>query len=145
MRNGRGGALGGAVGPVLARLGDLADGETRLVPTADPRAPDVFIVRRGDRAVGYVNDCPHRNLPLDLVPGRFLDRAGAYILCVNHGARFDIDSGACVRGPCAGRSLTPVALAVADGAVRLAAETAGRWRVAPRTGAREGGEGPGRV
>lgn len=141
MRDGRGRALG----PVLARLDDLADGESRLVPTADARAPDVFIVRRGRGAVGYVNDCPHRNLPLDLVPGRFLDRAGAYILCVNHGARFDIDSGVCVRGPCAGQRLTPVPLTVADGAVRLAAETAGRWRVAPRTGEREGGGPPGRV
>lgn len=113
----------------LCALAELADGETRLVPTADPGTPDFFLVRRGGRVHGYVNDCPHRGLPLDLMPGRFLDRAGAWILCTNHGARFDIDTGVCATAPCRGAVLTRVPLAVAGGAVYLAAETAGRWRL----------------
>lgn len=124
MRDGRRGGVGGAR---LCALADLRDGEARLFTTAAARGPDFFIVRRGAGAVGYVNDCPHANLPLDLVPGRFLDTARARILCTNHGALFDIDTGVCVRGPCFGKRLVPAPLSVHGGEIRLAAETAGPW------------------
>ena len=124
MRNGRRGGVGGAR---LCALAELRDGETRLFATAAARGPDFFVVRRGAEAVGYVNDCPHANLPLDLVPGRFLDPARARILCTNHGALFDIDTGVCVRGPCFGKRLVRAPLSVHGGDIRLAAETAGPW------------------
>ncbi len=113
----------------LCALADIPDGGTRLFLTADPRTPNFFLVRRGDRVCGYVNDCPHWNAPLDLAPGRVLTPDGAWILCTNHGALFDIDTGRCVSGPCGGQSLARVPLTVADDMVHLAADTAGRWRL----------------
>ena len=127
----------------LCAHADLAEGETRLVATADARTPDFFLVRRGGRVRAYLNDCPHRNLPLDLVPGRFLDREGVHILCTGHGARVDVDTGACVSGPCRGQSLTPVPLDLSGGAVRLAAETVGRWNVTPAARPRDDGRAGG--
>jgi nitrite reductase/ring-hydroxylating ferredoxin subunit len=53
----------------------------------------------------YVNRCPHRHLPLDR-GGRALFTADhRWLLCVNHGAKFDPYTGACVSGPCTGKSL----------------------------------------
>jgi nitrite reductase/ring-hydroxylating ferredoxin subunit len=69
---------------------------------------------------GYVNRCPHAGNPLNLLPHRFLTADGTLILCSSHGALFEKSSGYCVAGPCAGRSLTPVALEIRSGLVLLA-------------------------
>ena len=127
MRDGGGGSLSPRV--PLFPLADLAPGETRLVATADAGTPDIFVVRHGGGAVAYLNDCPHWHAPLDVVPGRFLDRGREFILCANHGARFDIGSGACVWGPCRGQSLTRVPVTVAEDTVCLAAERVRHWRL----------------
>jgi nitrite reductase/ring-hydroxylating ferredoxin subunit len=79
-----------------------------------------FVVRVGATVRGYVNRCPHAGHPLNLLPERFLTSDGALILCSSHGALFEKASGYCVGGPCAGRSLTPVALDVRSGLVVLA-------------------------
>jgi nitrite reductase/ring-hydroxylating ferredoxin subunit len=79
-----------------------------------------FLVRVGDAVRGYVNHCPHAGHPLDLLPERFLTPDGTLILCSSHGALFEKASGYCIAGPCAGRSLTPVALEVRNGVVMLA-------------------------
>jgi nitrite reductase/ring-hydroxylating ferredoxin subunit len=79
-----------------------------------------FVVRVGDAVRGYLNRCPHAGHPLNLLPERFLTPDGALILCSSHGALFEKGNGYCVAGPCAGRSLTPVALEVRSGFVLLA-------------------------
>lgn len=53
----------------------------------------------------FVNRCPHRHLPLDR-GGRVLRSPTApWLICGNHGAKFDPLSGKCVAGPCTGKSL----------------------------------------
>ena len=79
-----------------------------------------FVVRAGDALRGYVNRCPHAGHPLNLLPDRFLTSDAALILCTSHGALFEKTTGYCVAGPCAGRSLTPVALEIRDGFVLVA-------------------------
>jgi nitrite reductase/ring-hydroxylating ferredoxin subunit len=79
-----------------------------------------FVVRSADAVRGYVNRCPHAGHPLNLLPERFLTPDGALILCSSHGALFEKANGYCVAGPCAGRSLTPIALEVRNGFVLLA-------------------------
>jgi len=81
-----------------------------------------FVVRAGAQLRGYVNRCPHAGHPLNLLPDRFLTPDGALLLCSSHGALFEKLTGFCVAGPCAGRSLTPVALQVRSGFVMLADE-----------------------
>src|SRR5262249_44456182 len=73
------------------------------------------------RVVGYRNICPHIGTPLDLIPGEFLTWDKAQILCRTHGARFRIDDGLCVSGPCRGRRLAALTLRVADGRVAMTA------------------------
>ena len=108
-------------GHVLGPLADITAGAAGLFEFRDghTRGSRSSCLRQGDGVVGYVNDCPHRHLPLDGMPGRFLTREGTLIQCVNHGAKFRIEDGVCIDGPCLGAGLTPVAVAVEDGAVVL--------------------------
>lgn len=78
----------------------------------------------GDAAVrAYSNRCPHRALPLNLLPDRFLSHDGTMIVCCMHGAIFEKATGFCVAGPCVGGSLRPIPVRVVDGLVLLAAST----------------------
>ncbi len=79
-----------------------------------------FVVRAGADVRGYVNRCPHAGHPLNLLPNRFLTPDQALVLCSSHGALFEKQTGYCVAGPCAGRSLRPVPLEVQAGFVLLA-------------------------
>lgn len=79
-----------------------------------------FVVRRGERAFGYIDRCPHAGLPLATFGDRYLTREGDLILCSSHGALFRPETGLCIGGPCAGRSLWPWPVEVKDGAVVVA-------------------------
>lgn len=68
----------------------------------------LLVVRKAGALHAYVNSCPHIGTPLDFSPDRFLSFDAQYILCSTHGALFEIDSGECVSGPCAGDSLDPL-------------------------------------
>ncbi len=81
-----------------------------------------FLVRQGDQVFAYVNRCPHAGHPLNMRPDEFLSVDRRYILCNSHGALFEIANGACVAGPCAGRSLTPLPVRVAGELVVLDAD-----------------------
>jgi len=79
-----------------------------------------FVVRAGSQVRAYVNRCPHAGHPLNLLPDRFFTPDGTLILCSSHGALFEKQTGYCVAGPCAGRSLTPVPVETRYGFVMLA-------------------------
>lgn len=100
----------------LCRLDDIADGGSAGFEVA---GKPVMAIRRGDTVFAYVNSCPHVGTPLDMWPGRFLTRDGEYILCATHGALFRIEDGHCVAGPCVGRGLTPIDVAVREGEVKI--------------------------
>jgi nitrite reductase/ring-hydroxylating ferredoxin subunit len=67
----------------------------------------------------YVNHCPHAGFPLNWQADQFLAPDAPLILCVMHGALFEIETGRCVAGPCLGQSLRELPLRVAQGYVML--------------------------
>ena len=81
-----------------------------------------FVVRRDGEYFVYRNSCPHTGSPLDWVDHQFLDIEGALIQCAVHDARFLIDSGECVSGPCPGQSLESLPFRVEDDAIYLLSE-----------------------
>ncbi len=93
-------------GVVLCRVDEIADGEARgfLVGEGIARC-DVVLVRRDGALRAYVNSCPHQGTPLETFPDKFLNEDGSLLVCSTHGARFRVEDGACVSGPCAGKSL----------------------------------------
>jgi nitrite reductase/ring-hydroxylating ferredoxin subunit len=109
-------------GTLLVRLADVPEGTSRgFTIETDAGCRDIFVVHKGGCIRAYVNSCPHTGGPLDWVPDQFLDAGGELIQCATHHALFRIEDGLCIAGPCAGDSLTPVAIAVRDGQIRLIA------------------------
>ena len=80
---------------------------------------EIFVVRRGAQVFGYVNSCPHLSSPLDWVENQFMTPDKAHIMCATHGARFRIEDGHCIAGPCEGDALTPLPVSNERGAVVL--------------------------
>ncbi|MGY3608844.1 MULTISPECIES: Rieske (2Fe-2S) protein [unclassified Bradyrhizobium] len=101
---------GSARGFSLSRIDE--SGESRPFP--------IVVVRTvGNDYHGYVNRCPHDGVWLNIRAGEFFSPDRAFLRCGRHGAIFEIDSGFCIDGPCNGRALEPVALAVIGGDVCL--------------------------
>lgn len=86
----------------------------RVEPDGTQRPWPIIVVRWGRQVFGYVNKCPHDGVNLDWEHNQFLDPNGTRLMCGKHGAVFELGTGLCVDGPCKGRSLTPVGLAVID-------------------------------
>jgi len=105
----------------LCRAEDVAEGTGRGFRLGEGMAQvAVFVIRWRGALHAYVNSCPHVGTPLDWMPDRFFDRAGALLLCGTHGALFRPEDGVCVRGPCIGKRLQPAPVRVEDGIVFLA-------------------------
>jgi nitrite reductase/ring-hydroxylating ferredoxin subunit len=109
---------------VLCRLDELQDpGSRGMTLQQGDRLLDVFVVRRGRDVYAYVNSCPHTGSPLDWVEHEFLSIDKQYIQCAMHAALFRLADGLCVAGPCAGSSLTAIAVTVESGLVLVAPAT----------------------
>ncbi len=119
-----GGADGGPeldVARVLCALTELDDPGSRAFRVGAGDWPlSGLLVRRGAEVHAYVNRCPHAGHPLNLRPHDFLTADRSLILCRSHGALFEIATGRCVAGPCAGAGLARVPVVVAGGYVLLA-------------------------
>lgn len=105
----------------LCRLDALEDGSARGFPAAPGGFVGLIALRLGGTVRVWVNACPHVGLPLDTVPGRFLDRRGRHLVCGAHGARFRVVDGVCVAGPCVGAALEAVPARLAEGWVLVPA------------------------
>ena len=71
-----------------------------------------FVVRQGEEIFAYQNFCVHVGHTLNWQPDRFLTEDGQHIICSSHGATYTIDEGLCIAGPCRGKALRKVAVAV---------------------------------
>ncbi len=80
---------------------------------------ETFVLRFRGNVYGYLNRCPHLFLQLDYEEGEFFDISGDYIICANHGALFEPDSGECVSGPCYGASLSPIQVIESENAIMI--------------------------
>lgn len=80
---------------------------------------EAILVRLNGDVVGWLNYCQHlRHIRLDKGTGATM--RGDELVCTNHGAMFEVDTGFCTFGPCEGAYLDPVEVAVRDGEVYLA-------------------------
>jgi nitrite reductase/ring-hydroxylating ferredoxin subunit len=110
----------------LCRLDELADGTAKGFPpvpggfTTGSSArwqAGLVAIRQGQAIFVYVNSCPHLGTPLEWTADRFLSIDGSLIVCATHGAEFRITDGECLRGPCSGERLEPVAVQIEDGTI----------------------------
>ena len=107
----------------IERGGARAFSLSRFDESGESRPFPIVVIRtHGNDYVGYVNACPHDGVWLNIGSGDFFTQDRAFLKCGRHGATFEIDSGICIDGPCQGKSLQPIALAVVDGEVCLCGE-----------------------
>lgn len=83
---------------------ELPEGATAVFSFRDPAAggflTEGFVIRFQGVVHAYRNQCRHQPLTLDYGDGDFLTDDGRYLLCRNHDALFEPDTGRCVSGPC---------------------------------------------
>ncbi len=104
----------------LCRADELAEGEAKGFVFGEGSARiAVFVLRHGADIHAYINSCPHEGTSLEIFPDRFFDALERYLICRTHGALFRPEDGFCVAGPCAGKSLAPAPIQVADGTIWL--------------------------
>ena len=95
-------------------LATLVPGEVRAIrfaPSAEGMRREALVLRdeRGD-VRAFRNLCKHLPILLDAGSRRYLTPDGAALFCATHGARYRLEDGLCVHGPCKGASLDPVPL-----------------------------------
>lgn len=92
----------------LFRVRDRDTGEER----------EAILVRPNGAVAGWLNYCRHMtHITLDKGSGAAI-RDGE-IICRNHGAMFETETGHCTFGPCEGAYLDDVRVTVEDGTVHL--------------------------
>lgn len=75
-----------------------------------PFAFRMFVYNDGHTLRAYRNSCPHYDVPLNHTPEQLITSDNRHFLCMTHFAKFDINSGLCVEGPCEGESLETIPL-----------------------------------
>jgi nitrite reductase/ring-hydroxylating ferredoxin subunit len=105
-------------GTDLCGVDEIADGKGRVFTWGNGKESHGIIVLRWAGAVcGYVNVCPHFQIPLDHRGA--VTTFAEFVLCSQHYAAFRITDGVCVEGPCEGAALTAVPLERTGGRVRF--------------------------
>ncbi len=78
-----------------------------------------FVIRFNGTAYAYLNQCAHLYLELDWGNGEFFDEDREFIICANHGALFEPNTGYCFNGPCYGMSLISISVSENDDKIFL--------------------------
>ena len=101
-------------GTDLCALGDVPVQGTHSVTVA---GFSVLLVRSNGEIRAFVNACPHQYLPLDYRAADVLSAGGDKLICSNHDAVFDAQSGAGLGGYAQGCTLDIVPVVIKENRV----------------------------
>jgi nitrite reductase/ring-hydroxylating ferredoxin subunit len=113
----------------ITSVADVPDDSTFLFTvrnTETDERKEAILVRLNDEhndgegaITGWLNYCQHfTHIKLD--KGSGAPMRNGELVCANHGAYFESDTGRCTYGPCEGAYLTELDLEIEDGTVSLA-------------------------
>ena len=104
----------------LCRTDEIAEGQARSIIIGEgANRRDIVVVRKGGKIFAYVNSCPHQAMPLETFPDKFLNEDRTLFVCSTHGARFRVEDGFCISGPCEGKALVSLPLSLDEGVLRI--------------------------
>lgn len=109
-----------AVTVPLCHIDDIEPGKARGFALTESGRDSLFVVRKDETVYGYWNLCPHQGSSLPWRKDEYLSADGRRIVCAAHGAEFNIETGACVRGAALGQSLIPADVSVSSDGIILA-------------------------
>ncbi len=90
----------------------------RVYDPAEETEKEAILTQLEDGPIGWLNYCQHyTHIKLD--KGSGAEMRNGEIICTNHGAYFESDTGYCNFGPCEGAYLNDVKITVEDGTVYL--------------------------
>ncbi|ELZ89895.1 Rieske (2Fe-2S) protein [Haloferax sulfurifontis] len=108
----------------ICAVGDVPDDTTflfrvRAADDADAEEREAILVRTDDGIQGWLNYCMHlTHIKLD--KGSGAPMRNGEVICQNHGAYFEADTGYCNYGPCEGAVLDDLEITVDGDHVFLA-------------------------
>jgi nitrite reductase/ring-hydroxylating ferredoxin subunit len=106
----------------ITSLDSVPDDSTFLVTLrrvdTDEEREAVLVRTANGEVCGWLNYCRHL-LDVRLDKGSGAPMRDGELVCANHGAYFEADSGCCTFGPCEGAVLEAVDVTVDDGVVYL--------------------------
>jgi nitrite reductase/ring-hydroxylating ferredoxin subunit len=105
-------------------LGPLSDLELHAVRfvryDGPPPRRSILVVRSVEGVRAYWNVCRHLPIPLDAGAGRLpTSPRPNELVCATHGARYRMEDGLCVGGPCTGALLDEIEVEIDAAADRL--------------------------
>jgi nitrite reductase/ring-hydroxylating ferredoxin subunit len=106
----------------IADADDVPEGSTYLFTLRELDAGEqreAILVRAGGDIHAWLNYCQHYT-HINIDKGDGAEMRGGELLCENHGAYFESDTGRCTFGPCEGAYLNRIDVALEDGGVYLA-------------------------
>lgn len=110
-----------ALGRRIAAVEEVPEGSTFLFRVRSVEAEEEYeaiLVQAAGEIAGWLNYCQHfRHIKID--KGSGAEMRGEELVCTNHGAMFEADTGLCTFGPCEGAYLEPVEVETHDGDIYL--------------------------
>lgn len=102
----------------IAKAKDFSEGKTfKFNLKRSDRVTEAFAFKKGVNYYAYLNLCRHWSVGLDYDDNGFFSKDGKFLICRNHGAVYEPQTGACRGGPCNGVSLYKVPLVEMDGII----------------------------
>ena len=83
----------------LCKIEDLQEKKALVIRGENKYLPGIIVYKVKASIHVWGNDCPHANLSLDLIEGKVQSKNND-LLCANHGAKFNPETGECFKGPC---------------------------------------------
>jgi len=96
--------------PIIA-ASELHEGMSHLFTfVKDDERYEAFVIRFGNQIRAYLNVCPHAGEPIAEKNQSAFNSDKRYLICREHFALFDPETGKCISGPCPIADLYKIAI-----------------------------------
>jgi nitrite reductase/ring-hydroxylating ferredoxin subunit len=103
----------------LCKIADIGQSGKEVCVKLNSKAVYIMLFPYAGTIRAFINICPHQGMPLNQAPDKFMFSGEGFLMCAQHGARFELDTGKCVGGACRGANLQIVSVTLEGDSVWL--------------------------